>query len=243
MLTIAKQLSSIPKHLYPQLHRSSVPLIRSFSKQKQQRQQQQQGRDQPSTMSLFPEYNLFRRGISDMFDDFESSFVPHTHNLLYPLMTDLAAAPLLLEPDQSDKGGEEMKQGEQSTALQQQQPGAMSRFNLRAPVQIRMDVHEDDKQISINAELPGIDKKDIKLSVRDKIVTIEAEKKQEVKEEDKEKRYLRQERVYGKASRTLRLPKYADDSKLNAKFENGVLHITVPKSAEQKPPEQQIQIE
>lgn len=63
------------------------------------------------------------------------------------------------------------------------------------------------------------------MSVKDKIVTIEAEKKSSFEEKDKDNRLLRQERTYGKAVRTLRLPKYADDSKLNAKYENGMCVI------------------
>lgn len=76
-------------------------------------------------------------------------------------MTDLAAPPLMLDTgDEFGKqGDEEMKQGEgagESTAVTSQQPGAMTRFSLRAPVQIRMDVHEDKEKININAELPGM---------------------------------------------------------------------------------------
>jgi HSP20 family protein len=195
-------------------------------------------------MSLFPEFDMFRRNIGDLFNDFERTFIPHHHSSLYPLMTDLSAAPLLLGTGDTGMGtGEESKEGDTQLATQGSGNTALSPFQLRAPVQIRLDVNETDKEININAELAGMDKNDIKLSVRDKVLTIEGEKKQEKKVEDKNHRILRSERVYGMASRSLRLPKYADDSKLKAKYDNGVLRIVIPKAPEEKKPEQTIQIE
>lgn len=93
----------------------------------------------------------------------------------------------------------------------------------------RIDVTEDGKGIKISAELPGMDEKDIDLSIQNDMLTIKGEKKEE--KEDKGKDYYRMERSYGSFIRTIPLPVEVDTDKVEAKFKKGVLSITLPKTA------------
>jgi HSP20 family protein len=101
-----------------------------------------------------------------------------------------------------------------------------SRFGGFAP---KVDVVENDKEIRISAELPGMDEKDIDVSLQSDMLTIKGEKKEE--REDKGKDYYRMERSYGSFSRTIPLPVEVETDKAEAKFKKGVLSITLPKSA------------
>ncbi|HSW64168.1 MAG TPA: Hsp20/alpha crystallin family protein [Dissulfurispiraceae bacterium] len=93
----------------------------------------------------------------------------------------------------------------------------------------KVDVVETDKQIMVTAELPGIDEKDIEVSISRDSLTIKGEKK--VEKEDKGKDYYRMERSYGSFSRTVPLPAEIDTEKVDAEFKKGVLAVTLPKSA------------
>jgi HSP20 family protein len=93
----------------------------------------------------------------------------------------------------------------------------------------KVDVTESDKEIKIAAELPGMDEKDIDVSLQNNMLTIKGEKKEE--KEDKGKDYYRMERSYGSFSRTIPLPIEVETDKVEAKFKKGVLNITLPKSA------------
>jgi HSP20 family protein len=93
----------------------------------------------------------------------------------------------------------------------------------------KVDVTEDDKEIKISAELPGMDEKDIDVSLQNDMLTIKGEKKEE--KEDKGKDYYRMERSYGSFSRTIPLPVDVETDKVEAKFKKGVLSITLPKTA------------
>jgi HSP20 family protein len=93
----------------------------------------------------------------------------------------------------------------------------------------RIDITENDKEIRISAELPGIDEKDIDLSINKEMLTIKGEKKE--KKEDKGKDYYRMERSYGSFSRSIPLPAEVDTDKIEAKFKKGVLDVTLPKTA------------
>jgi HSP20 family protein len=77
-------------------------------------------------------------------------------------------------------------------------------------------------------EVPGIDPKDIKISLENHVLTISGERKQG--EEEKEERFYRVERSYGAFARSIRLPMPVDEKMVNAVFKNGVLMITVPKT-------------
>jgi HSP20 family protein len=93
----------------------------------------------------------------------------------------------------------------------------------------RVDVTESDKEFRITAELPGVEEKDVEVSVAGDTVSIKGEKKQE-KEEKGEERY-RLERSYGAFRRTFVLPSEVDANKGTATFKKGLLTLTLPKAA------------
>jgi HSP20 family protein len=93
----------------------------------------------------------------------------------------------------------------------------------------KVDVTENEKEIKISAELPGMDEKDIDVSLQKDMLTIKGEKKEE--KEDKGKDYYRMERSYGSFSRTIPLSVEVETDKVEAKFKKGVLSITLPKTA------------
>jgi HSP20 family protein len=93
----------------------------------------------------------------------------------------------------------------------------------------RVDVTETDKEIKVAAELPGMDEKDIEVLLQNDMLTIKGEKKEE--KEDKAKDYYKMERTYGSFSRTIPLPIEVQTDKIEAKFKNGLLSITLPKTA------------
>jgi len=93
-----------------------------------------------------------------------------------------------------------------------------------------VDIEEHDKEFVISAELPGMKKDDIKINVKDNVLSISGEKTQEHKTEGKN--YHRSERVFGAFQRTFRLPEYADQENVTAEYHDGILHITIPKLQE-----------
>jgi HSP20 family protein len=93
-----------------------------------------------------------------------------------------------------------------------------------------LDVSETDKEIKITCELPGIEEKDVQLSLTDNVLTIRGEKRTE--SEDKDKAYYHNECSYGAFSRQVELPSHVDASQLKASMKHGVLRITAPKRAE-----------
>ena len=97
-----------------------------------------------------------------------------------------------------------------------------------------VDIREDKDAYVIEAELPGMDKDDVKITCHDGVLTIEGEKKYERKEED-EKYYRRVERRYGRFSRSFRLPAEVDAGNVRADYCNGVLSMHVPKTEVAKP--------
>ena len=102
-----------------------------------------------------------------------------------------------------------------------------------------VDIYETDEDIVIDAELPGMDRDDVDIQVRDNTLILKGERKMEktVKDEG----YHRMERMYGSFSRTFTLPSTVDQEKISASYDKGVLHIRMPKTAKTKP--QQIKIE
>ena len=102
--------------------------------------------------------------------------------------------------------------------------------NQQQAPSIKMDVKEQGENYLVHAELPGVKKEDIHVVVDGNQVSISAEVKQEkeVKEGD---RVLRSERYFGKVSRSFQLGQEIDDSKAAAKFNEGVLELTLPKRA------------
>ena len=92
---------------------------------------------------------------------------------------------------------------------------------------IRIDVSETDKDYLVKADIPGVKKEDIKVSVEGNQVSVSAEVKEE--KEASGAGMLRSERYYGQEYRTFTLPQEVDDQKAEAKYENGVLQLTLPK--------------
>jgi HSP20 family protein len=99
----------------------------------------------------------------------------------------------------------------------------------RAP-QIKIDLSEHDDSYMVKADIPGVRKEDIDVRIDRNQVTISAEVKQE-KEEKKDGRVLRSERQYGFASRSFALASDIDDAKADARYQNGVLELRLPKKA------------
>jgi HSP20 family protein len=91
-----------------------------------------------------------------------------------------------------------------------------------------MDISETDGEISVRAELPGLEAKDIDLDISGDILSIRGEKKG--KEETKEENYYTRESYYGSFQRSIRLPAEVQGDKVDASFKNGVLDIRLPKS-------------
>jgi len=96
----------------------------------------------------------------------------------------------------------------------------------------RLDVIETEGTIEIKAELPGLERKDIDISLDGNVLVIKGEKKLEKEETDKH--YHRKERRYGSFYRALRLPAEVVSDKINATYKDGLLTITLPKTEESK---------
>lgn len=96
-----------------------------------------------------------------------------------------------------------------------------------------VDIYDDDQKLVIKAELPGVDKKDIEIDLKDRVLTLKGERTYE--NEAKEDSYYRKERFYGKFHRAFTLPADYDSEKVKADFKDGVLKIDIPKPEEKKP--------
>lgn len=95
-----------------------------------------------------------------------------------------------------------------------------------------VDVTEDKDTVTVKAELPGVEQKDIGVSLQDGVLTIKGEKQAE--KEEKDKRHHRVERSYGAFLRAIRLPAAVETGKVTATFKDGVVTITLPKAPEAK---------
>jgi HSP20 family protein len=111
--------------------------------------------------------------------------------------------------------------------------GQLSRFapelhDIRSP---RINVRETDAAFEVEAELPGVDEKDIDVQLSDNTLTIRGEKRAERKEE-KEGEYRLVERSFGSFARSIEIPFPVDGDSVEATFRNGVLHLSLPKPPE-----------
>ena len=104
-----------------------------------------------------------------------------------------------------------------------------------------LDVSETKNELVVKAEVPGMDHKDIDVSLFNGVLTIKGEKKQE--REEKEAGYHLVERSYGSFVRSVQLPKEVQGDKINASYKDGILRITLPKSEEAKKKEIKIKVE
>ena len=100
------------------------------------------------------------------------------------------------------------------------------------------DVSEDANGIQISMELPGVQPEDVRLSLENNILTIRGEKRHQV--DEKNERIHRFERTYGTFERTFVLPSTVDPDQIEARYDNGVLHIAIPKAERAKPREIQV---
>ena len=100
--------------------------------------------------------------------------------------------------------------------------------------QIRIDVSENDQAFTVRAEIPGVNKQDIHVSVEGSIVTLSAEIRQHDAEREGEK-LLRSERYYGSVSRSFQLPAEVDEAQSKARYENGILLLDLPKKVSNSP--------
>lgn len=100
--------------------------------------------------------------------------------------------------------------------------GQLSSFNPR------MDVEDDGKQLVVTVEVPGIQEKDVEVTLTDNLLTIKGEK--HTQSEQKGRDFLRRERSYGSFRRSLRVGPEVDAGKVKASFKDGVLHVTLPKT-------------
>ncbi|MBZ6067276.1 Hsp20/alpha crystallin family protein [Aeromonas schubertii] len=98
------------------------------------------------------------------------------------------------------------------------------------PAQVKLDVKESDSLYTVLAELPGVRKEDIHLDIQGRVVTIRAEVRQHDSQEQEE-RLLRSERYYGSVARSFELPMDVTLDGVNARFDNGLLTLSLPKQS------------
>lgn len=118
-------------------------------------------------------------------------------------------------------------------------PSVMEQRQLALPV----DVSETDKEVVIEADIPGFDPKSINVDVNNNVLTISG--KHEEKSDTKDKKWHRRERSYSYAefTRQILLPEYADGSKAECKSKNGMLTVTIPKKPEAEPKRLSVRVE
>jgi len=104
-----------------------------------------------------------------------------------------------------------------------------------------VDVKEDEKNIYIKADIPGIDEKDLSVNIENSVLTIKGEKCEE-KREDKDKRVIIMERKCGTFQRSIKLTDNIDPESIKAKFKNGVLSIDIPKEKTEEPKKVKISV-
>ncbi|WP_410499527.1 Hsp20/alpha crystallin family protein [Chitinibacter sp. S2-10] len=109
------------------------------------------------------------------------------------------------------------------------------------PAQIKIDVKESPDNFTVSAELAGVAKDDIHVTIDAGLVTVSAEIKQHDRKEDE--RILRTERYYGAVSRSIQLPVDIDDAQACARFDNGVLTLVLPKKRPSQNGKQRLKID
>jgi HSP20 family protein len=114
-------------------------------------------------------------------------------------------------------------------------------FRREAAITVpELDVRENTSSIVVEAELPGVDEKDVTVTVANGLLTIKGEKKHE--KEEKGENYYLAERSFGSFERSIRLPDTIDEGKVEAKFDKGVLRVTAAKKPEAVKAERKIEI-
>ena len=96
-----------------------------------------------------------------------------------------------------------------------------------------VDIYEDEQNIFVKAEIPGVDKESIFVDVKDRVLTLKGERSEG--KEVNDERYFRRERTYGSFERAFTLPADVNTEEIKAQYKDGVLKVTVPKPEAQKP--------
>jgi HSP20 family protein len=194
-------------------------------------------------------FNLFRRHVDSLFDDFDSSFY-RIDPYFVPMKDEtMTSNNNVSSNDNNNPYNKEIGESNTTICTRDNTAGtpsdntagtprgrnnsnSLSLFNNRSFVVPRMkiDVIEEPNAYVVNAELPGLTKDDVRLTVDNDVLTISAERKNVVNEEDKNKHYILMERSYGAVSRSLRLPPGSDTSKISARHEHGILTVSVPRN-------------
>jgi HSP20 family protein len=102
-----------------------------------------------------------------------------------------------------------------------------------------VDIEQTDQEIVLKLDLPGLRREDVSIEVRDHTLVVTGERREE--KEDKHEGYITRERIVGRFTRSFMLPEGVDPDQVHANFEDGVLHVRVPRPQEAQP--KQIQIE
>ena len=105
----------------------------------------------------------------------------------------------------------------------------------------RVDISENDDEIIVHADIPGMEKDNIKITLTDNVLSISGEKK--IERDEKKANYHRVERVFGSFQRSFYIPTNVDASKISASYKNGVLEVKLPKKEEAKPKEIPVKVE
>ena len=108
-------------------------------------------------------------------------------------------------------------------------------YGKRASQLMKTDVHETEEGYELNVDLPGFSKDEINVELKNGYLTISAAKGLDKEEKDKDGKYIRQERYAGSCSRSFYIGNEIDPTAVTAKFENGILQISVPKASRQLP--------
>jgi HSP20 family protein len=104
-----------------------------------------------------------------------------------------------------------------------------------------VDLHETEDAYILEADLPGMKKEDIQLSITEDVVTLKGERKEQ--SEKKSEGFHRVERLYGSFQRSFRIPGGIDSKSVDARFDSGVLKVTLPKPEERKPRQIDVQVQ
>ena len=118
---------------------------------------------------------------------------------------------------------------------------SLFRGSMREAMMVpEVDVRENANSITVEAELPGLEEKDVTITLANGILTIKGEKKRE--REEKDENYYHTERSFGRFERSLRLPDTIDTNKIEARFDKGVLKVTAAKKPEAVKAERKIEV-
>ncbi|HRX35835.1 MAG TPA: Hsp20/alpha crystallin family protein [Aestuariivirga sp.] len=140
--------------------------------------------------------------------------------------------------------------GEMFSSLQHEIDRVFSDFGRGLPsmpgfgkgTEMKVNVAETDGALEVTAEIPGVDAKDIDVQLKDGVLTIKGEKKDEKEEKDEKKNYHLVERSYGMFQRSFAVGADVDADKINASFDKGVLKVTLPKLPAAKAKVQKIEV-